>query len=157
MFAAIKEELNEILQGRAIYVCIWAAQPSIKSRLSSSLAYQPSPVEGYSITSCNSNNHFHSHALPLSLSHSFLCFSLCLLPSPQSSCGNWRWAIKRSQTCAAWATSGTAIYFPLIYYKPSLSQLLCGDWVCVACTYVCQRSDWETDKLAVQFLPSVST
>lgn len=56
----------------------------------------------------------------------FPCFSLHLSPSPQSSSGNWEWAIKRFQTCAAWETRGRAIYFPLIYYKPSLSPLLCG-------------------------------
>lgn len=135
--------------------CMWAVHSSIKPRLSSSLAYQPSPVEGYSITSCNSNNHFHSHALPLS--HCFLCFFHCLSLSLQSSSGNWEWAIKRSQTCAAWETRGRAIYCPLIYYKPSLSPLLCGVGVCVACVCVCvsvwQRSDCEF----VVLLSSIST
>lgn len=73
---------------------------------------------------------------PLSLSQCFLCF-LCLSLSPDFSTGNWEWAIKHSQTCAAWETRGRAIYCPLIYYKSSL-LLLCG--VCVWSLCLC---GWE--------------
>lgn len=68
--------------------------------------------------------------LSLSLSHCFLCFSLSLSPTLQSTSGNCEWAIKCSQTCATWETRGRAIYCPLIYYQPSISPL-CGICVCV--------------------------
>lgn len=82
-----KEELIEILQGRSIGMFDSTFLPVF----SSSLAYQPSPVEGYSITSCNSNNHFHSDALPLSycclpfsVSH-FLLYSPLVIENGQLS------------------------------------------------------------------------
>lgn len=78
--------------------CLWEVHLSIKAQLSSLLAYQPSPAEGYSITSCNSNNHFHSCSLSLSVS--FACLSVsCHL---QSTRGNWKWAIKCSRRSATW-------------------------------------------------------
>lgn len=156
LFTAITEELNWMKSCRDwLSACMWAVHSSIKPRLGSSLAYQPSPVEGYSITSCNSNNHFHSHALPsLSLALFSLLFSLCLSLTLQSSSGNWEWAIKRSQTCAAWETRGRAIYCPLIYYKPSLSPLLCGV-LCVWPVYVFERD--QIVRQTMSFLSSIST
>lgn len=88
-------------------------------------------------------------SLSLSLLHYFLCLSLALSLSLQSSTGNWEWAIKRSQTCAAWETRGRAIYCPLIYYKPSLSPLLCGVCVRVACICVCEIRLWDGQVRAV--------
>lgn len=99
---------------------MWDVHSSIKPQLNSLLAYQLSPVEGYSITSCNSNNHFHSCSLSLSVSTACLPVSCCL----QSTTGNWEWAIKCSQTWATWETRGRAIHRPLIHYNSSISPLL---------------------------------
>lgn len=113
--------------------CLWEVHLSIKAQLNSLLAYQPSPVEGYSITSCNSNNHFHSCSLSLSVS--FACLSVsCHL---QSTRGNWKWAIKCSRRRATWEARRRATHRPLIHDNPTLSPLLrqvCGKrWHFVAC------------------------
>lgn len=100
--------------------CMWDVHSSIKPQLNSLLAYQPSSVEGYSITSCNSNNHFHSCSLSLSVSSACLSVS-CRL---QSTSGNWKWAIKCSQRSATWEARANAMHCPLIHYNSTTSPLL---------------------------------
>lgn len=101
-----------------LLVCMPDVYSSVKPQLNSLLAYQPSPVEGYSISSCNSNNHFRSCSPSLSVSSTCLSVS-CRL---QSTSGNWKWAIKGSRRNATWEARGRAMRCPVIHYCSTLSH-----------------------------------
>lgn len=124
--------------------CMWDVHSSIKPQHNSLLAYQPSPVEGYSITSCNSNNHFHSCSLSPCVSPARLSVS-CRL---QSTSGNWKWAIRCAQRSATWESKRKSNALPsnsLQLYTFSTAET--SLWATFTFRCVSTRSGYDKDAL----------